>query len=416
MIQNNKRSLPIGQDRKGTQGSLISNRVGVLIAIVVGVAIVTLLSQGETEGTLVLLLLLGVGASAFAGGPTLGAVVAIITVAITQVLKQSLPWIGDLHIAHWSAVVLVPYLVGFGIREYFVPKPQVKGPIARLDERAILASVGPQSPLLLAACRPDGTWHFASKAFVHFTGFKLENLNKEGLESLIHAHDAMQLFPLWRQSIDLKQPFTADARLRKHDGHYRWFELRFIPEKNNAGNIARWDLFLYDIEERVILHRQSQLREQLHRSMAEAIPGALMVVSRDYRIEQHNRIFDEWFGKAEYSLVGRPISEAIGAEAFLQLQIPFQDAFLGKAKKIDTAFTRPRLGRRAYRVHMMPDFHNAGVVESVIVYFEGGEAVESKQRQPIDVIVEKERKRSSKPLTIDTKKGVRRNGTTKDRS
>jgi len=394
-------------DRKNNVNNPTLNMVAIIAGVIALAAVLTLVSQGETEATLILLLLIGVGASTFAVGATLGAVVGVLTVAVTQVLKESLPWIGSVPIPHWSAVVLIPYLIGLGIREYFTPKTTPRGPIARLDERAILASVGPQSPLLLAACKPDGTWHFASKAFTHFTGFTLENLNREGLESLVHANDAMQLFPLWRQSIDLKQPFTADVRLRKHDGQFRWFEVRFIPERNSSGNIARWDLFLYDIEDRVIQHRKVQQREQLHRSMSEAIPGAMMIVSRDYRIEQHNQVFDEWFGRTDYSLVGRPISEAIGAEAFLQLQIPFQDAFLGKAKKVNTSFARPKLGRRSYRVHLMPDFKTGNIVELVVVYFENRQATSHKNLQPVEVIKE------TKPEAQRLKPGVKRTSSQK---
>ena len=29
-------------------------------------------------------------------------------------------------------------------------------------------------------------------------------------------------------------------RVRRHDGEYRWFDTRALPERNDAGEVVRW--------------------------------------------------------------------------------------------------------------------------------------------------------------------------------
>jgi PAS domain S-box-containing protein len=74
--------------------------------------------------------------------------------------------------------------------------------------------------------------------------------------------------------------FDFEARLRKHDGTFRWFLARGNPVRDQQGQVARWYFAVTDIEDRKrsedrLVQENVALREELDKaSMFEEIVGA----------------------------------------------------------------------------------------------------------------------------------------------
>ena len=45
------------------------------------------------------------------------------------------------------------------------------------------------------------------------------------------------------------EPYDFDARIRRYDGIYRWFQVRGLPLRDMGGQIVRWYLLLVDIDD-----------------------------------------------------------------------------------------------------------------------------------------------------------------------
>jgi hypothetical protein len=70
----------------------------------------------------------------------------------------------------------------------------------------------------------------------------------------------------WIAALAPGEPFENEARLRQFDGEYRRFLLRFVPLRDERGNIVEWYAASTDIEdlrraEEELRRRESRLRD-----------------------------------------------------------------------------------------------------------------------------------------------------------
>ena len=66
---------------------------------------------------------------------------------------------------------------------------------------------------------------------------------------IYHPDDSDRLATYWERQMRSGEPGQSEARLRRHDGLYRWFLTRAIPMRNEAGQIVKWYGENTDIED-----------------------------------------------------------------------------------------------------------------------------------------------------------------------
>jgi PAS domain S-box-containing protein len=149
----------------------------------------------------------------------------------------------------------------------------------------------------LAWCNlPDGPNEFLSKGWHEYTGLSSEESHGWGWQKAFHPEDLKLLMERWMKMLASGEPDDIEARLRRHDGVYRWFLIRAEPFRDESGNIVRWYGTSTDIDDR------KRAEEELRRS--EAILAEAQRVSKtgsfitDLLSDEHNwseelcRIFD----------------------------------------------------------------------------------------------------------------------------
>jgi formate hydrogenlyase transcriptional activator len=84
--------------------------------------------------------------------------------------------------------------------------------------------------------------------------------------------------------------------MRRHDGEYRWFMVRFEPLLDDTGRVIQWYAINTDIED--LKRAEAKLRqdEQELRRMLDAIPQAIVVLSREGRAVYANQTTLEYTG------------------------------------------------------------------------------------------------------------------------
>src|SRR5215813_4083407 len=103
----------------------------------------------------------------------------------------------------------------------------------------------------LAWCNlPDGPNEFLSKGWHEYTGLSEEESHGWGWQSAFHPDDLPPLLEKWTKMLTSGEPDEIEARLRRHDGVYRWFLIRAQPFRDEAGNIVRWYGTSTDIDDR----------------------------------------------------------------------------------------------------------------------------------------------------------------------
>src|SRR5882762_1746006 len=94
---------------------------------------------------------------------------------------------------------------------------------------------------------PDGSADFLNKRFLEYTGLSLESGMGWGWMKAFHPDDG--LMEEWRAALAAGRPFEMEARLRRADGVWRWFQLRAVPLRDEQGNVVKWYGTTSDIDD-----------------------------------------------------------------------------------------------------------------------------------------------------------------------
>jgi PAS domain S-box-containing protein len=120
----------------------------------------------------------------------------------------------------------------------------------------------------LAWCNlPDGSNEFLNKGWHEYTGLSEEESHGWGWRTAFHPDDLPPLMEKWMKMLTSGEPDEVEARLRRHDGAYRWFLIRAEPFRDESGDIVRWYGTSTDIEDR---KRAEAEIEQAYLRLAEA--------------------------------------------------------------------------------------------------------------------------------------------------
>jgi PAS domain S-box-containing protein len=210
---------------------------------------------------------------------------------------------------------------------------------------------------------PQATVTFANEQWFTYTG--LTDEPAERWPELVFAPEERDRNRAsWLRALEDGTPFDIEARIRRHDGEYRWFLTRAIPVRDDEGDITGWFSAATDIHDRRMAEealRESEARiaailEQVPIGVGLADPqGSLTLGNETLRRYGVGALPSNEPGEAgrwrAFSADGRPLSEADhpGARALRgEVVIP----------GIDFIFARPEGGETWTRVSAAP-FRNA---------------------------------------------------------
>ena len=125
-------------------------------------------------------------------------------------------------------------------------------------------------PAVVWSNSPDGSANFLNKRFRDYAGISLEEGRGWAWMNALHPED--RAMHDWQAELAAEEQFEQEARLRRADGEYRRFLLRFVPLRDERGNIVEWYATSTDIEDlkrtvEEFRRREARLRDaQLERS------------------------------------------------------------------------------------------------------------------------------------------------------
>jgi PAS domain S-box-containing protein len=152
-------------------------------------------------------------------------------------------------------------------------------------------------PTTAWSTRPDGHCDFLSHRWLDYAGFSSEQAEGWGWENVIHPDDLHGLNAYWKTCLASGTPVDAEARMRRHDGEYRWFLFRANPLRDETGTIIKWYGTNIDIEDRK--RADALVRSELQsRLIVSTIPGLVVLFSPDGAIDGANEQFLEYLGQS----------------------------------------------------------------------------------------------------------------------
>lgn len=113
-------------------------------------------------------------------------------------------------------------------------------------------------PGLVAVLTESGDPELMNDRMLEYFGKGLEEIKRWETNDIFHPEDLPQALQTHTQALASGNPYELEARLRRFDGAYRWFQLRGLPLCETTGRIARWYVLVTDIDD--LKRAQEQVR------------------------------------------------------------------------------------------------------------------------------------------------------------
>lgn len=131
----------------------------------------------------------------------------------------------------------------------------------------------------------------------------------------IHYNDQKSFRKLWTKALQTGEQVSHQVRLRRFDGHYRWFHMRILPLRDKHGIIKHWHGQAMDIHDQHVAEveaareKMTAASESKYRSLANSNPHIIFAASIPRGMTFANT---QWL-----SYSGQTLEEALGF-GFLQ--------------------------------------------------------------------------------------------------
>jgi PAS domain S-box-containing protein len=135
------------------------------------------------------------------------------------------------------------------------------------------------TPQLIAVFGPHRERLFINRMALDYFGLTVDEWCATAHGAVGHPDDSKRVQALWDPAMSSGSAFEIEVRMRKDDGHYRWFLARYNPVRDDNGQILRWYVACTDIDDRKrdeerLKEENVALREEIDKaSMFEEIVG-----------------------------------------------------------------------------------------------------------------------------------------------
>ncbi len=153
---------------------------------------------------------------------------------------------------------------------------------------------------------PDGPNEFLNKEWHEYTGLSPEESHGWGWQAAFHPEDIRPLMEKWQEQLGSGESGEIEARVRRHDGTYRWFLIRMAPFRDESGKIVRWYGTSTDIENLKQIECKLRDDERELRRITDAIPQTIVVQDPDGIPLYANQATLDYTGLAIEDVVVKP--------------------------------------------------------------------------------------------------------------
>jgi PAS domain S-box-containing protein len=138
-------------------------------------------------------------------------------------------------------------------------------------------------PSIVWTATPEGTFNYFNAHGIWYTGQATETLARHGVKLILHPADYGRYLRAWtRAMVTVPEEFLIEARYRRHDGQYRWFQTRAIPVHAGARKVRAWYGVTPDIHDRIeaegALRASEQKLQLLNETLAQKVQAQTLAV------------------------------------------------------------------------------------------------------------------------------------------
>ena len=227
-------------------------------------------------------------------------------------------------------------------------------------------AIADTAPVLIWVTRQDRERAFVNQAYVEFFGADYEAARAADWRSVLHPDDQERILRESLAGEATGQPFSMEARYRRHDGEWRWLKSFSRPRLTGA-EVAGFVGVAFDVTD--MREAQAQLTESevRFRTVADSAPALIWMTDAATRIVFANRRYRVFCGIRSNREMGDAWRRLIHPDDETVFDAAFMRAF--EARDRFEALTRvnhPTLGLRWMRTEGVPRFDASGVFQGYV--------------------------------------------------
>ena len=150
-------------------------------------------------------------------------------------------------------------------------------------------------PLLVWIARPDGHIEYVNQRCSDYNHSTREQLQDDGWNQFLHPDDAERAMAVREHAFRTGVPFESEHRLRDSQTEtYRWFLVRAMPVRDEAGQIIKWFGTGTDIDKQKQTEQQLKESREHFRMLAEIVPQLVWTTQPDGCADYFNQRYHEY--------------------------------------------------------------------------------------------------------------------------
>ena len=147
------------------------------------------------------------------------------------------------------------------------------------------------TPVMIKSAGLDGELDFVNKAFLEFTGRRMDETLGIGWAENIHPEDLQGCFEFRTTAFCERRLFQHEYRLRRHDGEYRWIVDTDVPRFDADGKFIGYVGSNVDITDRkraeeleARVNERTRIARELHDTLLQSFHGLLLRFQTAYSL------------------------------------------------------------------------------------------------------------------------------------
>ena len=166
------------------------------------------------------------------------------------------------------------------------------------------------APVMIWVTDDHGNVEFANKTYLKYFEVALEGVAGQRWKDLVHPDDYESYSQQFLAASIARRSFRSEARGRRGDGEWRWFDCWAVPRTAEPGGAAGMVGCTVDITERK--RAEERIRELA--AIVESSDDAIFGVTMDGTITRWNKGAEKIYGYTEAEVIGQSISILIPSD------------------------------------------------------------------------------------------------------
>jgi len=159
----------------------------------------------------------------------------------------------------------------------------------RQDDEEAFRALLDASPVAIWVTGPDGGLRYANLAYLAFFGVSDREARGGGWAPRLHPEDAAAYLAAFGAALARRAPFAAEARVRRHDGEWRWVASQARPRHDPSGRFLGHVGLSPDVSE----HRHTEAALRASQAQLSALAGRLDAALEEERARIAADLHDE---------------------------------------------------------------------------------------------------------------------------